>query len=280
MTDNYLIKKSSGEKQHYSVDKLRNSLRQAGASEEITASIIAEIEKELFRGISTRNIYKKAFRLLRSRHNYLAARYSLKNAIMELGPTGYPFEKYIGEIFKAQGFQVQVGITVKGKCVTHEVDVIASDANTLIMVECKYHNTPGKMCNVQVPLYIQSRFQDIRDVFQDNQAHKNRSFEGWVITNTRFSPDAAQYGRCAGLHLVGWDYPRNGSLKDMVENAGLFPITALTGLNKKQKLHLIEKEIVLCRDLYNHPPLLDSLGLASGVSVKVMAEVRELCSGI
>ena len=276
MPEHYLIKKSSGEKQHYSVEKLRNSLRLAGATDEIAILITAEIEKDLSGGISTRNIYKKAFRLLRNKKHSIAARYSLKNAIMELGPTGYPFEKYIGEIFRSQGFQVKVGIMTKGKCVTHEVDVIATSNERTILVECKYHNTPGKMCNIQVPLYIQSRFQDIRASFEANHGSGYENFEGWVITNTRFSSDAEQYGKCAGLHLVGWDYPRNGSLKDLVENAGLYPITVLTGLNRKQKEHLIERNIVLCRDLYDHPYLLDNLGLASGSIEKVMTEVREL----
>lgn len=277
MTGDYLIQKSSGESQHYSADKLRNSLRLAGATNDMINSIIHEVEKELSSGITSRRIFKKAFRLLRSKQHSMAARYSLKNAIMELGPTGFPFEKYIGEIFKEQGYQVKVGVLIDGKCVTHEIDVVASNNESTIMVECKYHNTPGKMCNVQVPLYIHSRFQDIRDTLQTIPVNGFKTFEGWVITNTRFTTDAEQYGRCAGLHLVGWDYPRRGSLKDLVENAGLFPITAITSLNMKQKQQLIDMNIVLCRDLLNHRTLLDSLGLNSKISEMVMTEVNELC---
>jgi len=278
MSDNYLIKKSSGEKQHYSVDKLRKSLRLSGASDEIISNIICEVEKELSSGISTRSIFKKAFRLLRKKQHSIAARYSLKNAIMELGPTGYPFEKFIGEIFKSQGFKVNTGIILQGQCVSHEVDVVAVRKDLAILVECKYHNTPGKICNVQIPLYIHSRFNDIRTAMAVKPEYGITDFEGWVVTNTRFSGDAEQYGRCMGLHLVGWDYPRQGSLKDLVENAGLFPITAVIGLNRKQKEYLIEKGIVLCRDLYQNPRLLEPLGLNSRVTERIMSEVNELCS--
>lgn len=280
MTNNYLIKKSSGEKQNYSVNKLRNSLKMSGASPETVESIIREIEKELSEGLSTRSIFKKAFRLLRKKQHSIAARYSLKNAIMELGPTGYPFEKYVGEIFKELGFQVEVGVIVNGKCVSHEVDVVATNKEKIIMVECKYHNTPGRICNVQVPLYIHSRFQDIRDTMLANSGNDNKIFEGWVVTNTRFSEDAEKYGKCAGLHLIGWDYPFHGSLKNLVENAGLFPITTLTWLNKKQKQQLIDNNVLLCRDLHKAPSLLNQLELSANVQSKVMTEVAELCSVI
>ncbi|PKP00771.1 MAG: ATP-binding protein [Bacteroidetes bacterium HGW-Bacteroidetes-9] len=277
MPDKYLIQKSSGEKQHYSVEKLHNSLRLAGASKETISFIISEIEKDLSGGITTRNIYKKAFRLLRQKQHSIAARYSLKNAIMELGPTGYPFEKFVGELFKMQGFKVEVGIIVDGRCVTHEVDVVARTKKLTIMVECKYHNTAGKICNIQVPLYIKSRFDDIRTVLMKQPQENNKTFEGWVVTNTRFSGDAEQYGRCAGLHLVGWDYPQIGSLKNLIENTGLFPVTALAGLNKRQKQQLIDNDIILCRDLQNNPELIELLHLPPKVASRVMTEVRELC---
>lgn len=277
MPGNYQIRKSSGEEQDFSVEKLHTSLRIAGASEEMIASIIAEIVRDLPSGMSTRGIYKKAFRLLRNRKHSLAARYSLKNAIMELGPTGYPFEKYVGEIFKKQGFRVNTGVTIPGRCVSHEIDVVARSNKVSILVECKYHNTPGKVCNVQVPLYIHSRFLDIRHRPGTAEETDFSSFEGWVITNTRFSEDAEKYGKCVGLHLVSWDYPHHGSLKDLVENAGLFPVTALTGLNRKQKQLLIEQGIVLCSDLSNHPGLFSIAGVSGNSLTKVMKEVEELC---
>jgi len=277
MANKFLIRKSSGEKQDFSVEKLHTSLRLAGASDEMISDIITEVKKDLPEGISTRGIFKKAFRILRSRKHSLAARYSLKNAIMQLGPTGYPFEKYVGEIFRKQGFQVKVGVIVQGKCVSHEIDVIATGNHANIMVECKYHNMPGKVCNVQVPLYIHSRFEDIRRRIHESGSQEFNSFEGWVITNTRFSEDAARYGKCVGLHLVGWDYPHQGSLKDLVENAALFPVTALTGLNKKQKQTLIDHNIVLCSDISLNPDLLALTGIGANSMSGVMREVKELC---
>ena len=44
---------------------------------------------------------------------------------MELGPSGFPFEKLVGKILEQEGFETRVGVIVQGNCVQHEVDVIA-----------------------------------------------------------------------------------------------------------------------------------------------------------
>jgi hypothetical protein len=277
MSSRIKVRKASGEEQAFSEEKLRNSLHRAGASGAIVNAVVDEMNKHLFEGISTKEIYRKAFQLLRKRVRSNAARYSLKKAIMELGPTGFPFEYFIGEILKVKGYSVEVGKTIQGKCVRHEVDVVAQKENEIIMAECKYHNAQGKICSVQVPLYIQSRFHDIEKVWRLEQSNENKHFQGWVITNTRFSNDAEQYGNCAGLRLMGWDYPKKSSLKEMVEEAGLFPITVITGLNRKQKQQLLNQNIVLCRTLCRNPGLLSQLGLDQKKHNKVMEEINELC---
>ena len=115
------------------------------------------------------------------------------------------------------GYEVKVGQVVQGQCVRHEVDVVAHNNHQQFMVECKYYNSQGKYCNVKVPLYIHSRFNDIRQMWKSTPGLENLSFHGWVVTNTRFTKDALDYGRCVGLRLVGWDYPRKEALKDMAK---------------------------------------------------------------
>ncbi len=271
------VRKASGEKEVFSEEKLRNSLERSGASAGMVDAIVDEIHDHLYEGIATKEIYKKAFQLLRRRVRSNAARYSLKKAIMELGPTGFPFERFIGELLKKQGYSVEVGITLKGKCVQHEIDVLAKKGDEVVIAECKYHNSQGKICSVQIPLYINSRFNDIEVVWRSEKENENKHFRGWVVTNTRFSRDAEDYGSCAGLRLVAWDYPRKGSLKEMIENARLFPITVITGLNAKQKQILLEKNIVLCSELCNNPGLLAQLDLTKKKQEIVMDEVNQIC---
>ena len=272
------VRKASGEEQAFSQEKLRNSLQRSGASDAMVEAILKEMKAHLRDGITTKEIYKKAFQLLRRRVRSNAARYSLKKAIMELGPSGFPFEHLVGAILKRQGYEVEVGKTVQGKCVQHEVDVVAQKDNETIMAECKYHNARGKICSVQVPLYIRSRFHDIESVWRSQQDHENQQFHGWVVTNTRFSTDAEEYGSCAGLRLIGWDFPRNGNLKELIERAGLFPITVITGLNSKQKQQLLAKGILLCSELCENPGLLAQTGLSKAKQHKVLEEAGDLCA--
>jgi len=277
MSKHVHVKKSTGVIEPFSEAKLSRSLRNSSASEDIIDLILPKIHSTLYEGISTKEIYRKAFMLLHRQLHALAARYSLKKAIMELGPTGYPFEKYIGELMRYYGFRVEVGRILSGRCVSHEVDVIAWNDRNKYMIECKYHNTAGKVSNVQTPLYIQSRFLDVKSVWETQEENQGKKFQGWVVTNTRFSEDAKTYGKCVGLHLVDWDYPLVGSLKELVENAGLFPVTAITNLTKKQKHELIEKGAVLCADLNENPELLDTIQISPQTKEKIIKEVENLC---
>ncbi|MFP4065052.1 MAG: restriction endonuclease [Bacteroidales bacterium] len=276
MSEKILVEKHSGEKEIFAPEKLHASLRRSGASPQLTRKVGDALTPYLEEGITTREIYRRAFQLLKKFQRSTAARYSLKKAIMELGPSGYPFEHFVGAVIEHMGYSVEVGRQVRGQCVEHEVDVVAYNDHQQFMVECKYYNRQGKQCNVKVPLYIHARFQDIEKRWKSTPGLEKRSFHGWVVTNTRFTRDAMDYGRCIGLRMVSWDYPKNESLKDMVEKTGLFPVTVLTLLNRKQKQVLLEKEIVLCSQLLEKPGILDTLGLKGNIIDKVLDESRAL----
>ena len=276
MSKKQIIIKSSGEKEEFEVEKLKSSLSRSGADEITISYVIDEILPTISDGTSTKEIYKKAFNVLRKEKSTSAARYSLKKAIMELGPTGYTFEQFIGQLLKEQGFDVQVGVNVQGQCVQHEVDVVATSGNKQYLVECKFYNAQGKYANVQVPLYIRSRVDDIVKKRQALPEYKDMQFYGWIVTNTRFTGDAADYGRCAGLHLMGWDYPESHSLKDMIEKNGLFPITVLTSLEKMYKQILLSKGYVLCKQLLHQPELLTQIGIKANKQKAIMEELFDL----
>lgn len=278
MNNQPIIRKASGEKEPFSQEKLKASLRRAGAGEESITEIANDIKNWLSDGESTKKIYARAFRLLRKKRSSLAARYKLKKAIMEMGPSGYPFEHFIGQIMKTQGFEVQTGQVVAGHCITHEMDVIATKDSVQRLVECKFRNSQGKISSVQVPLYVRSRVDDIIKKRKTLPEFKGLNFEGWVVTNTRFSLDATNYGTCSGLKMLSWDYPRNNSLKDLIERDRIFPVTTLVGLTKNQKVMLAQKGIVLCRQLLEKPNEIGSLGLTLSQRNKLKEELVELCS--
>ncbi|WCO01312.1 ATP cone domain-containing protein [Psychroserpens ponticola] len=275
--NNINIIKASGEEVPFQIEKLISSLQRAGAERVIIDQIVENIEGALYNGITTKKIYQMAFKMLKGKSRVSASRYKLKKAIMELGPTGFPFEKFVGKILEQEGFQAEVGVIVQGHCVQHEVDVAALKDNKHYMIECKYHSDQGRTCNVKIPLYIQSRFLDVEKQWEKQPGHQTKFHQGWVYTNTRLTTDAIQYGTCMGLGLVSWDYPRGNGLKDRIDQSGLHPLTALTTLTKAEKTKLLDKGIVLCKELHESPALLKKIGIDKTRFKKILEDSEALC---
>lgn len=277
MTDPILkIQKANGNIVDYLPRKLVRSLERVGANEELIGSITSQVEDLLYPGIPTGKIYTLVYRELRKRSRPLAARYKLRKAIQELGPSGYPFEAYVGEIFRYLGYTVQVGISCRGHCIHHEVDVLADRAGRRIAIECKFGNSSSKTLDVKVPLYIRSRFDDLANVWH-SQGVVREHIEGWIITNSSFSEDARRYGECAGLRLVSWDYPSAGSLKDLIEHSALYPVTVLASLTKAEKKFLLKQGIVLARQIPQTPVILTKLQLSNQRQKAALEEINGLC---
>ncbi len=272
------ILKSSGEKVNFSLDKLRASLNRTGAEKYIVNQIIEKVGNELYQGISTKEIYNRAFSLLKKNKSYLASRYKLKKAIYELGPTGFPFERFVSAILKYSGYSTEVDKILQGKCVTHEIDVITHKNNETTIIECKFHSEQGLNCNVKIPLYINSRYQDVKEHWNANPKKKTSLTKGWVVTNTRFTEDALQYGNCCGLYLLSWDYPKNDGLKDRIDRLGLYPITVSTLLTNREKQFLLSRDVVLCRQLIGNAFYLDHLGVSNTRKEKILGEMTKLCN--
>ncbi len=271
------IVKKSGERAVFSIKKLEHSLRKSGAGEDLVHEIAKNVHKELYPGISTKEIYNRAFSLLKNQQSVFASRYKLKKAIYELGPTGFPFEKFIAALLFYSGYKVETGQVLQGKCVTHEVDVIGHKNDQYIVVECKFHGEEGRKCDVKIPLYIHSRYQDIFNFYIGNSKEMTPN-KGWVVTNTQFSGDAIDYGKCVGLYLLSWDYPENDGLKDRIDRLGLYPVTVSTLLSEREKQFLLSRDVVLCRQLVNDEFYLDHLGVSEKRKERILKEISLLCN--
>lgn len=270
------VRKASGELVPFDEARLRSALERSGAGAELIEEVTRAVLEELVEGMSTKTIYRKAFARLRSRSKRVAGRYKLKQAIMELGPTGFPFERFVGELLKHQGYKVQVGVIVQGHCVSHEVDVVAEKDDRHHMVECKFHGDPARRCHVQVPLYVRSRFVDVERLWKERPGHDNKFHQGWVVTNTRFTSDAIAFGTCMGMELVSWDHPRHGSLRERIDASGLHPITCLSTLKRSEKERLLNNGVVLCTTLLKNASLLEAAGVQGNRVGRILAEAKEL----
>lgn len=276
--ENIKVTKASGEAEPYDEQKLRKSLAGAGADERVIDRIADSIRGMLVDGISTKKLYKEAFRLLKKHSDKYAGRYKLKEAIFELGPTGYPFEKFIAELLNRLDYSTRIGQIIEGNCVDHEIDVLAEKEAEYYIIECKFHNRKDHKCNVKIPLYIQSRFLDVKQKWISRPGHKNKNHFGWVVTNTRFTDDATQYAKCIGLKLLSWDYPKNKGLKDLISRVNLHPVTCLSTLDDEYKQKLLEKNVVFCTQLCENSSVLTDIGVDNQTKNKVLKEAADICN--
>ncbi|MDD4204949.1 MAG: ATP cone domain-containing protein [Candidatus Delongbacteria bacterium] len=272
------VRKANGETELFSSEKLERSLKRSGADSEAISEIMKIVTSTLYDGITTGKIYNLAYSQLKKRKNTHVFKYKLKQAIMELGPTGHPFESFIGKIMEIQGYRTEVALTVDGFCVTHEVDVIATKDSIQYIVECKYGKSSDKTVNVQVPLYVKSRVDDIVRKREKIKEYEGFIFHGMVATNTRFSPDSISYAECSGLYLLGWDYPAGNGLKDIIDREKIYPITVLSSLNHAQKQMLLDTGTVICRQIIKDPKILESLDLNLSKKDRVISELNSVCS--
>lgn len=270
------VLKADGTKEPFDVVKLERSLKKAGASSKVVSDIIEHTKVNSDKEITTQEIYRNAFELLHKEDKPIALKYSLKRAIMDLGPSGFAFEDFIAEIFRQKGFEAETGKIVRGFCVEHEVDVVAWNTEKLIMVEAKFHNELGIKSDLKIALYVKARFDDLRKMTYKYGKERHLD-EGWLVTNTKFTSTAIEYGSCqGGLRMIGWNYPPVGNLHDMILESKLHPVTCLSSLNGREKKELLDKGVVLCKSILENQDLLVSIGLTGSKAQKVIEEIESL----
>ena len=270
-----LIVKADGTREPFRIQKLRRSLKRAGASKKEVAHISGAIEKEIISGMSTAEIYRRAFEMLRGSEYIPATRYSLRRALFGLGPTGFPFEDFLARLFEHEGYEVKLRQEMRGRCATHELDLIASKTNDCFIAEAKFHARPGIKSDLQVALYSYARFSDLEG--KKLHRHMCSVVSSVIVTNTKFTSVAVDYARCAGLDLLSWDYPKDNNLQRRIERAGLYPITVLQSLANRDKRVLLENGVVLCREIMKNEDYIKSLGISRSKVRAAVEESEQIC---
>ncbi len=267
------LRKTTGLLEPFREQKLRRSLARSGAARDQVEAVVAEVRRRLREGMTTREVFRIAHRLLRHERRGVAARYSLQRAIARLGPDGYPFEKFVAELWRREGWRVQTGVVLQGRFVRHEIDVVAVRGGERMLAECKFKNQRDAKVDVKVAMYVHARAEDLG-------AGGRGQF--WLVTNGRFSRDAVVYGEGVGLGLLGWDHPRGDGLRERIDRAGLHPVTVLTSLRAAEQAELLRRGVVLCAQLMERRRRgvgLGLPGLAGAREARLWEEVEGVCRG-
>jgi hypothetical protein len=272
--DGLPILKADGSIEIFDPSRLRDSLLRAGAGPHTAERITEQISGTVVRGAASKEIYARAFALLRKEARPVAARYALRRALFEFGPSGHPFEDFVSHLFRAQGWAVETRKIMQGKCVAHEVDFYATKNNENLAAELKYHNDPAYKTDVKVALYVKARFEDI---WQCDPAYQTCPVNrGYLITNTKFTSEAIAYATCAGIQLLGWSYPKGDGLLEAMIRAKIYPVTTLTTLSHSEKRLLVDAGTVTVDTLTRDRNSLDTLRLTPQRVGEVRAEAEGL----
>ncbi len=238
----FVVVKKSGDVEAYDEEKVRRTMNRVGVPDDLKPEILAHIKEKFQNGeMSTDELFHHVMEYLEPRDRKSSLRLNLRQAIFELGPTGFPFEQYLAQIFRSMGYTVATDVIMNGDCVKHEIDLVLEKDGHKEIVEVKFHNHHVVKTDVQVALYTYARFLDVKE--------KNKVENVWLVTNTKLTTEAIAYANCKGMPVIAWNYPEHGNLQDLVEEPEMYPITLLASLSEQEKKRLVEKNIVFCRDL-------------------------------
>ena len=270
-TKNFSIIKSYGSKEPYSRKKLLNSLHRSGLKNNNCESILNKVEGQITENSRTQDIFKKTLRLIEKNSPLAAVNYSLKKALLELGPGGHNFESFVEKYFEHKGYETKKCVIVKGSFVKHEVDVIAIKNKKKYFVECKFHNRIGLKNDIKTALYVKARWDDLK------QGENGNDLDGfYLVTNTAFSLDAITYAKGTGLKLLGVNAPAEKSFFEEIKELHLYPVTSLKSINKLIKSKLLQHDIILAQDLTKKIHVLYELGISSSQVEKILSEIKTL----
>ena len=250
--DLYVIN-SRGEREPFSVGKVYRGLRKSGVEKELAKKITKIIQKEAFPGIRTSEIAKRIGKFLFKEFPREAIKFNLKEGMLKLGPTGFLFEKYIGEIFSDLGYKVKLNLKLQGaSSARYEIDFLAKKPLApfggkrceVYLGECKYHRQVGGRVDLGIALMNYSRYLDL----------KKPLMKTIIVTNTKFTSQAIKYSEYQGVSLLGWRYPKKRGLETLIAKRNLYPITILPSLKPELKNIFVQDGKILARDILKISP--------------------------
>ncbi len=271
-----IIIKSRGAHVAFDAERVRQSVRRAcGAAVDVDA-VVAEVVQAVRTGMTTKDVYAAVQHALTRRAPAAACRYGLRDALLQLGPAGYYFEKYLASLLARTGYVTELPEELQGACVKHEVDVVARKDGRQYAIEAKFRNSIGDVVHLKDVLASYARYLDLLDGAALQLCPRFNAF--WIMTNGKFSDRAAAYGAHKGMPLIGWNHPDHATgLAGMIDRSGLYPVTVL-GITKAELGAFANAGMMTCDDLTKH----ESVDIAhrAGISQSRAEELIELAAAV
>jgi len=246
------VTKFDGTQQPFDKKKIVRTCLRMGATQAVAESIADEIETKLFDGIHTKKILQMIFRRLRKHKPVIKCQIDLRRALSLINPAP-DFERFIQLLLREHGYKVAKNQIIRGKCVEHEIDAVATKNNKTCIVEVKHHYKYHTPTSLDVSRISRAIFEDITEGHELGLNNLKIDY-AMIICNTKLSEHAKRYADCRGIKHIGWSSPKKCDLQTMIEEKKLYPITFLKGLNADTRNKLTSNGIITLKQLTQQTP--------------------------
>jgi hypothetical protein len=246
------VTKYDGKKQPYSRKKVVNTSIRMGATRTDAESVADYIETRLYNGIPTKKILQMIFNRLKKHKPEIKHQIDLRKALSLMSPAP-DFEQFIQFLLSEHGYQVTQNQIIRGKCVEHEVDAVATKNGKTYLVEVKHHYKYHTPTGLDVPRISRAILEDVTQGHQQGLNNLKPHY-AMIVCNTKLSEHAKRYADCRGIRHIGWSTPKNLDLQTMITQKKLYPITLLKGLSTETRNTLTINGILLLKQLINKIP--------------------------
>lgn len=223
-----------------------------GATRAAAESIADEVEARIYDGIETKKILQMTFRLLKKHKPAVKHQIDLRKALSLLR-SAPDFELFIQLLLREHGYAVTQNQIVRGRCVEHEVDAVATKNGKTCIVEVKHHHHYHTRTNLDVSRISRAVFEDVTEGHELGM-NKLKVDYAMIVCNTKLTEHAKRYAECRGIRHIGWNSPPKHDLQTMIEETKAYPITLLKGLNAANRQKLTANGIVLLKQLATRNP--------------------------
>jgi len=241
------VTKADGSKQPFDKQKIINTCLRLQATPEQAQSIADKIEAKAYDGISTKKILQMVFQFMKKYRPAIGYQIDLKEAIAILRSKP-DFEIFVAKLFEAMGYEVETNLIIQGKCIEHEIDVVAKKENEIILVEVKHHVNHHTYSGLDVFLQLNSTLEDLKEGYESGKT-KFKFTRAILICNTKVSDHARRYALCRGLEFIAWKFPPEKGLERLIEEYKLYPITFLREIERGETYKLADVGIVTVKQL-------------------------------
>jgi hypothetical protein len=218
-----------------------------GATKQDAEEIAGKIESRVYDGMPTAKVLQMIFQFIHKYKPQASRLYDLRRGL-SLMNSKPEFEKFVQILLANIGFEVVPNRILKGKCIEHEVDAIARKDGVTYFVEAKHHYNYHAFTGLDESRIARAVLEDVSEGFNLGLTDLKID-EAMIVTNTKYSEQAMQYGICRNILQIGWSTPADLGLRDIILEKSLYPLSCIRGLKTDARLQLVDSGIILINQL-------------------------------